>query len=95
MTTLAHDKRLHLLAGINVAQLTILASVFFGLFDTTEFAMMLFFGSGWAAIAGLVKEAWDAANPETHTVDPYDAFTTMCGGPIAAVAQYLAFKVLA
>lgn len=36
-----------------------------------------------AALAGMLKEMWDARHPDSHTADRWDALSTLLGGVLA------------
>ncbi len=77
---MAHDKKLHLIAGLAISLVTgILVSLL------TKNPMVIFTSSCLATVvAGAGKEIYDSFYPESHTVDKMDAIATFCGGLIGS-----------
>lgn len=69
---IAHDKKLHFIAGAVICLVVGLA-------------VCPVVGFIAAAVVGMVKELYDTAHPETHTADPIDFLATAMGGAVVAL----------
>lgn len=69
---IAHDKKLHFIAGAVICLVVGLAVI-----PVAGFIV--------AAIVGMAKELYDTAHPKTHTADPIDFVATALGGAIVAL----------
>ena len=76
------DKILHVAVGFAIGLIASLLCVYFGLVKDTS----LLIGLGVAGAAGLAKEMYDLKKPETHTAEAADAWHTIGGGVVGAIA---------
>lgn len=80
---MAHDKKLHFIAGLIISGLTGLAVIYLLKNDNLLVFMVSF---GMSVLAGTGKEIYDSMNPDRHVADLYDAVYTFAGGLVAAIA---------
>jgi len=74
------DKQSHFFAGYGVSITVVLGMLAGGV---ANMQVAAFAGLLAAALAGVLKEVWDARHPASHTTDLWDAVSTLLGGVLA------------